>query len=193
MPDVTPVWCCYDCISLYQVSNILWTYWSSACPSFTGCNKISNTLANPSCYWFSPYPGFTGINKTSSHLAYPSYAIYFACQPVPALQPSIHFLCIWPTPALQYMLVVGLSQLYSHQYTFSSSGQPQFCNICWLSAINKFLMIQPAPALQYMLLFSLSQISVVAAQLSFTVGLCAASVSRALISLWILINPMVGM
>jgi len=114
----------------------------------------------------SACPSFTGINKFSTHLANPSSAIYVTCQPVPALQASTNFLIIWLTLVLPCVSSVGLSQLYKHQQIFYSPGQPQICHICYLSAcpsftcINKFsthladpsfamsVSCQPVPALQ---------------------------------------------
>jgi len=125
--------------------------------------------------WFSACPSFTAINTLSHHPADPSYAKCVGCRPVLALQPTPNFLIIWPTSALQYMLFVGLSQLYSHQYIFSSFSRPQLCNMCWLSAcpsftaINKFshhpadpsfaiyVGCQP-PVLHYLLVVGLSQL-----------------------------------
>jgi len=99
----------------------------------------NDEIKNSSLKLQQHYPRWpSGTNTFSLHLADTSFAIYVGCQPVPALQPSTNFLIFWPTPALQYMLVVGLSQLYSHQYTFLSSGQPQLCNMCWLSACPSF-------------------------------------------------------
>jgi len=80
--------------------------------------------------------------QISHDLAGPSFAIYVAFRPIPdGHQAQIHFLFVWPTPVLQYMLVVGLFQVYSHQQIFSSSGRPQLCNICWLSACPSFTAI----------------------------------------------------
>jgi len=152
---------------------------SSFCFSWSGRPQLCNICCHSACpRWPS------GTNTFSLHLANTSFAIYVGCRPVPALQPSIHFLIIQPTPnfliiqptsALQYMLFVGLSQLYSHQYIFSSFSQPQLCNMCWMSAcpsftaINKFshhlanpsfaiyVGCQP-PVLHYLLVVGLSQL-----------------------------------
>jgi len=91
--------------------------------------------------WLLACPSLTANPKFSHHLADLSFAIYVVCQPVPALQPPIHFLFVQSTPVVQYVLAVGLSQLYGHQQIFSSSGRPQLCKICWLSACPSFTAI----------------------------------------------------
>jgi len=75
-----------------------------------------------------------------------------SCRPVTALHASTNFLLIRPTPVLPYVSPVSLSQLYMYQQIFYSSGQPQFCHICYLSAcpsftcINKFSTHQADPS-----------------------------------------------
>jgi len=116
-------------VGLSQLYSHQYTFSSSGRPQL--CNMC----------WLSACPSLTANPKFSHHPADLSFAIYVVCRPVPALQPPIHFLFVQSTPVVQYVLAVGLSQLYSHQQIFSSSGRPQLCKICWLSACPSFTAI----------------------------------------------------
>jgi len=67
--------------------------------------------------------------------------MYVSHQPVPALHVSTNFLLIRLTLVLPCLSPAGLSQLYMHQHIFYSSGRPQFCHICYLSACPSFTCI----------------------------------------------------